>query len=135
MPIDRGVGRLARVSAEVTGADAGLLRDLTAMALAVPQLPKAKVAVDMYAALDLADGTRFEVRYKGPWDRYRALHDIVQKVKPEEVADASGRLMLTLSFADGIAPDGPALGEIRDVFVQLNPGAMTLTAEPLEAGA
>ncbi|MER3412006.1 MAG: hypothetical protein C4305_06735, partial [Thermoleophilia bacterium] len=129
---DRGLRRLARVSAEVTGAGAGLLRDLTAMALAVPQLPKAKVAVDMYAALDLADGTRFEVRYQGPWDRYRALHDIVQKVKPEELVDASGRLMLTLSFADAIAPDGPDLGGIREVFVQLNPGAMTLKAEPLE---
>ena len=79
-----------------------------------------------------AVATRFEVRYQGPWDRYRAIHDIVQKVKPEELVDASGRLMLTLSFADAIAPDGPDLGGIRDVFVQLNPGAMTLKAEPLE---
>jgi len=132
---DRGGGRLAWVSAEVTGAGAELLRDLTAVALAVPQLPKAKVAVDMYAALDLADGTHFEVRYQGPWDRYRALHDIVQKVKADELRDASGRLMLKLSFADGIEPDGADLGGIRDVFVQLNPGAMTLKAEPVEAGA
>jgi len=131
---DRGVGRLAWVSAEVTGAGAELLRDLTAVALAVPQLPKAKVAVDMYAALDLGDGTHFEVRYQGPWDRYRAFHDIVQKVKPDELADASGRLMLTLSFADGIEPGGSDLGGIRDVFVQLNPGAMTVKAEPMGAG-
>ncbi len=132
---DRGVARLSWVSAEVTGAGAELLRDLTAVALAVPQLPKAKVAVDMYAALDLADGTHLQVRYQGPWDRYRALHDIVQKVKPEELADASGKLQLTLSFADGTEPDGIDLSSIRDVFVQLNPGAVTLKAEPLEAGA
>ncbi len=119
----------------MTGAGAELLRDLTAVALAVPQLPKAKVAVDMYAALDLADGTHLQVRYQGPWDRYRALHDIVQKVKPEELADASGKLQLTLSFADGTEPDGIDLSSIRDVFVQLNPGAVTLKAEPLEAGA
>lgn len=129
---DRAVERLSWVSAEVTGEGAELLRDLTAMALAVPQLPKAKVAVDMYAALDLQDGTHLQVRYEGPWDRYRALHDIVQKVKGDELADASGKLQLTLSFPDGIEPDGMDLSGIRDVFVQLNPGAMTLKAEPME---
>jgi hypothetical protein len=132
---DRGIASLGWVSAEVTGAGAELLRDLTAMALAVPQLPKAKVTVDMFAALDLADGTHLQVRYRGPWDRYRPLHDVVQKVKPEELADASGKLQLTLAFPDGIATDGADLGGIRDVFVQLNPGAVTLRAEPLEAGA
>lgn len=129
---DRAVGRLSRLSVEVTGQGAELLRDLTAMALAVPQLPKAKVTVDMYAALDLTDGTHLEVRYEGPWDRYRALHDVLQRVKGDGLEDASGRLRLGLSFPEGIGSDGHELGTIRDVFVQLNPGAMTLRAEPVE---
>jgi len=129
---DRGVARLAWVSLEVTGTGTELRRDLTAIALAVPQLPKAKATVDMFAALDVADGSHLEVRYRGPWERYRPLHDIVQKVKPEELKDASGRLELTLAFPGGIEPDGADLGGMRDVFVQLNPGAVTLRAEPLE---
>jgi hypothetical protein len=130
---DRGVNRLGWVSLEVTGAGTELRRDLTAIALAVPQLPKAKATVDMFAALDVADGSHLELRYRGPWERYRPLHDIVQRVKPEELKDASGRLELTLAFPGGIEPDGADLGGMRDVFVQLNPGAVTLRAEPLEA--
>jgi hypothetical protein len=131
---DRGIARLAWISTEITGAGAELLRDLTAMALAVPQLPKARVTVDMYAALDLADGTHLEVRYQGPWDRYRSLHDVVQKVKPSELVDATGRLQLKLGFSDGIETEGSALAGIRDIFVQLNPGAVSLHAEPVEEG-
>ncbi len=130
---DRGVGRLASLSAEVSGVGAELLRDLRAMALAVPQLPKATVRVAMDAALDLSDGTRLQVRYEGPWERYRGLNDLVQRIKPEELADASGRLELNLAFGDGIGADGAELSGIRDVFVQLNPGAMRLRAEPVEA--
>lgn len=59
----------------------------------------------------------------------------MQKVESEELADASGKLQPTLSFADGIEADGIDLSGIRDVLVQLNPGAVTLRAEPLEAGA
>ena len=131
---DRGIARLGWISAEITGAGAELLRDLTAMALAVPQLPKARVTVDMYAAVDLADGTHLEVRYQGPWNRYHPLHDVVQKVKPEELRNASGKLQLTMRFPDGIEA-GSALAGIRDIFVQLNPGAVRLHAEPLEEGA
>ncbi len=130
---DRGVARLASLSAEVSGVGAELLRDLRAMALAVPQLPKATVRVAMDAALDLSDGTRLQVRYEGPWERYRGLNDLVQRIKPEELADASGRLELNLAFGDGIGADGAELSGIRDVFVQLNPGAMRLRAEPVEA--
>lgn len=132
---DRGVAALGSVSLEVTGSKAELLRDLRAMALAVPQLPKARVGVDAYAALDLADGTRFSVRYEGPWERYRGFHDLIQKVKEGELGDADGRLRLTLSFDGGLPVEGPDLSTIRDVFVQLNPGAMTLRAEPVEEGS
>lgn len=130
---DRRLDRLVSLSARVEGHGAELLRQLRAMALAVPQLPKATVTVDLHTALDLVDGTHLEVRYQGPWERYRAWHDVVQKVKPEELADASGDLRLTLSFPQGIGPDGRDLGDVRDIFVQLNPGAMTLEAEPMEA--
>ncbi len=126
---DQKIERLESLSAEVDGRGAEFLRALTAMALAVPQLGKAKVGVEMDAALDLTDGTQLEVRYTGPWDRYRPLHDIVARVKPEELQGASGTLRLRFAFSDGITIGGPHFDTLRDVFVQLNPGSVRLRAE------
>jgi len=131
---DRKVRAVASLSLEVQGSKAEFLRDLRAMALAVPQLPKATVSVDAYAALDLEDGTQFEFRYKGPWNRYRGFHDLLQKVKEDELRDATGRLELRLDFDGGLEVGGRDLSTIRDIFVQLDPGGMKLRAVPKEEG-
>ncbi len=127
---DRQAKRLRSLSAEIDAEKADLLGAFRTMALAVPQLPKAKVDVVMQATLDLRDATSLKVQFRGPWDRYRALHDAIQKTKPDDVSDATGHLKLVLSFPQGIDPHGPELETIRDVFVQLNPGAMTIEADP-----
>lgn len=131
---DLKVRAVASLSLEVEGSKVELLRDFKAMALAVPQLPRAAVFVDAYAALNLEDGTQFELRYKGPWSRYRGFHDLLQKVKEDELGDASGRLVLQLDFEGGLEVGGRDLSVIRDIFVQLDPGGMKLRAVPKEEG-
>lgn len=129
---DREIARIASLALEVQGDKAGLLRDFRAMALAVPQLPKGQVTVDAYAEIELDDGTSFTIRYEGPWTRYRNVHDLLQKVKDEELRDASGRLELRLTFDGGLELDGHDLVMIRDIFNELHPGEMKLRAVPAE---
>jgi hypothetical protein len=129
---DQKVERIRSLSLEVAGAGNEFLRDLIAMALAVPQLPKSTVKVAMNGAFDLTDGTHLKVNYAGPWERYRALHDIFSKAK-DATQNSSGSLVLRLEFEGGLGVDSPEMSQMKETFVQLNPGGMTVSAEPAEA--
>jgi hypothetical protein len=129
---ERGIPAIAGLSLRVEGSKAGLLKKLRTMGLAVPQFPKASVTVEAFAALDLDDGSHLELRYVGPWARYKALHDIVQHVKDNELRDGTGHLELRLAFDGGLDVEGPELGTIRDVLQQLDPGELVLRATPKE---
>lgn len=131
---DRGIEKVRTIELVAGGSKAGALRDLRATALAVPQLGKARVAVDARLVLRLQDGTDVRLEVRGPWERYRTFHDVIAKLKDEDVTDAEGSLRLTLTFDGGLAVDGPGLSMIRDVFVQLDPGRISLTAVPFEVG-
>ena len=130
--VDQGVAALGALKVAVEGSGAELLRSVQAMALAVPQVPRTSARVTMTCVLDLADTTHLQVSCRGPWERYRPLHDVLDRIKPDEVTDATGNLELTLRFEDPLDPAGTRMSEIRDVFVQLNPGVVRLTAEPAE---
>ena len=46
--------------------------------------------------------------------------------------NASGRLVLRLEFDGGLDAAGAEMGQIKETFVQLSPGGMTVSAEPVE---
>ena len=126
---EQGVPRIAALEIRTEGTGADFARDLLAVALVVPQLPKAEIRVSMSGAFDIDDGSHLKVEYSGPWARYREIHDVLQKAG-KGVTDASGYLALGLSFPTAIEVDGREVGDMRDTFTQLNPGKISIRAIP-----
>jgi len=83
--------------------------------------------VAMTGAFTLKDAAQLRIEFRGAWERYRPIHDIVQRSR-EDVADAEGRVEIELSFEDGLGVAGPELSSMKDIFVQLKPGAMSVSA-------
>jgi len=126
---EQSVPRISALEIRTEGTGAEFARDLLAVALAVPQLPKAEIRVSMSGAFDIDDGSHLKVEYSGPWTRYREIHDVLQKAG-KGVTDASGFLALGLNFPTAIEVEGRELGDMRDTFTQLNPGKMSIRAIP-----
>ena len=126
---EKSVPRIAALEIRTEGTGAEFARDLLAVALAVPQLPKAEIRVSMSGAFDIDDGSHLKIEYSGPWARYREIHDVLQKAG-KGVTDASGYLALGLSFPAPIEVDGLEVGDMRDTFTQLNPGKISIRAVP-----
>lgn len=126
---EKHIAKLSALEIRTEGAGAEFSRDLLAVALAVPQLPKAEIRVSMSGAFDIDDGSHLRVEYTGPWSRYREIHDVLQKAA-KGVTNASGHLALGLTPPSPIEADGREIGDMRDTFTQLNPGKLSLRAVP-----
>lgn len=126
---EKAVARITALEVRTEGSGAEFARDLLAVALAVPQLPKAEIRVSMSGVFDIDDGSHLRIEYTGPWARYREIHDVLQKAA-KGVTAASGHLALGLAFPNPIDADGKEVGDMRDTFSQLNPGKVSLRAVP-----
>lgn len=126
---DRKVEALAALRIRAAGVGRELKHDLQAIALAVPQLPKADRRVEVEGTFDLPDGDRLHIRFQGSWDRYRRLGDTVRKAAGE-AHSATGHITLRLTFRKPIKPTGAELGSIRDTFARINPGHVEVVATP-----
>jgi len=128
---ENAVGSIAAVEIRTDGGGAEFARDLLAVALAVPQLPKADIQVTMSGGFDYDDGAHLKIEFSGPWSKYRDLHDVIQKTT-KAITNAAGHLALGIRFPDPIKPDGRELSDMRDTFTQLNPGKVSLRAVPAQ---
>lgn len=126
---EKHVAEITALEVRTEGSGAEFARDLLAVALAVPQLPKAEIRVTMSGAFDIDDGSHLKVEFSGPWARYREIHDVIQKAN-KGVTNAAGHLALGLRFPTAVQPDGREVSDMRDTFTQLNPGKVSLRAVP-----
>ena len=129
---EREVTAVAQVTILAEGSGKEFVRDLGAVTLAVPQLPKAEVRVEMDAAFDLPDKSNLRVEYRGPWARFREIVNTARRVG-KEATDSSGHIRLQATFPEPVEPGGREIASMRDTFVALDPGRITLTAEPGQA--
>ncbi len=126
---ERKVSALTTVEIRAAGEGQELGLDLQAMALAVPQLPKADRRVEVEGAFDLPDSNRLRIEFQGSWDRYRRLNETVRKAA-KDARSAAGHITLRLTFPNPVDPTGTELGSIRDTFVRISPGHIRVVATP-----
>ena len=126
---DRKIRALGSLEIRAGGEGREFGQDLQAMALAVPQLPKAGRRVEVKAAFDLPGKDHLAIRFEGSWDRYRRFSDTVQRAARESES-ATGHITLRLAFPSPVDPTGSEIGSIRDTFAGINPGHVEVVAIP-----
>ena len=126
---DREIDRLGGIQVRAGGSDREFARDLQAMALAVPQLPKADIRVTVKGGFDLPGGDRLSLEFEGAWQRYRQINDAVLKAAKDASAGA-GHITVCLDFPSPVDAAGPEVGSIRDTFTRIDPGEVSVTALP-----
>ena len=126
---DRKIGNVAAVTIRAAGAGRELRRDIQAMALAVPQLPKGDKHVEVKGTFDLPGGDRLALEFDGSWNRYRQISDTVQKAA-KDAHSGTGHITLRLTFPSPVEPAGSEIGSIRDTFARINPGHVEVVATP-----
>ncbi len=129
---DAGAERIESLLIRIEGSDPDFRRRVEAIGLAVPQLPKAKAEFRLGAqvSLDLSDGSVLEVRFRGRWDRYRAVHDLLRGIKAEDVRQAAGEVEVEISFEKPLVLQEYEFQVIRDVFEQLVADRLEVEALP-----
>ncbi len=127
---EQKVSALTTVEIRAAGEGHELGLDLQAMALAVPQLPKADRRVEVEGAFDLPEDDRLQIKFQGSWDRYRRLNETVRKAA-KDARSATGHITLRLTFPNPVNPTGTELGSIRDTFVRISPGHIRVVATPV----
>ena len=131
---ERSITRLSSLTLRSGSSDTGFLRDLRAMSLAVPQLPKATVRVDMTGTFKLKDDGNLKVQFSGPWTQFRGINNTTQRTGKAST-DSTGHIQLTLTFPTDVEPGGKELSSIRDTLVNLKAGRLAITATPDEKKA
>ena len=126
---DRKIDSVAVIEIRAAGVGRELSHDLQAMALAVPQLPKATKRVAVKGTFDLPGGDRMSIEYDGSWDRYRQISGTIQKAA-KDADSATGHILLRLTFPSPVDPTGSEFGSIRDTFARINPGHVEVAATP-----
>ena len=126
---ERGVRRLASVDIRADGSDREFSRDLQAMALAVPQLPRATVRVELRGVIDLPEGDHLGIDFDGSWKRYRRIGDTILKVA-REAEKGTGHITVKVTFPGPVDPAGTEIGSIRDTFTRISPGRVRVIATP-----
>ena len=126
---ERNITRISGLTIRSDGGGHGFLRDLQAVAFAVPQLPKSKVHVDMEATFQLKEQGHLRVEFSGLWSQFREINNTTQRVA-KSALDSIGFIQLGLAFPISIDPSGREIGSIRDTLVRLKAGRLEITATP-----
>lgn len=130
---DRGLEALGVLRISVQGSDQEGARELRSLGLAIPQLGSGDYRVEVRVSAEYPDRDCLVVDFRGPWERYRRLKDVVDGLV-KEASRVEMRATLECRFADAGA--NPArLSEVRDVLRALDLGHLEVRAEPLESGS
>ena len=126
---ERSITRLQSLTVRSEGDGPGFLHDFQALTLAVPQLPKSELTVEMSSTFDLGEEARLQVKFSGPWSRFREINNTIQRTAKTAV-DSTGHVQIRLAFPVPVDPAGREMGSIRDTLNRLKAGRLVLTAVP-----
>jgi hypothetical protein len=124
---DAKISRITGVTLRVGGSGKEAANDARLLGLAIPQIGKAGVTVKQTMRCELGDDS-FEMSFDGSWDRYKQV-----KTLTDALGKQADKVQVSASFH--AAFDSPLeLGSnqfqaVRDVFVSLGFGKLTLDAE------
>ncbi len=126
---ERNLSKITALTVRSEGSGTEFLRDLQAVTFAVPQLPKAKVHVELTATLQLREEGFLRVEFSGPWSQFQEINNTTQRTAKTAV-DSTGHIQLGLAFATPISREGREINSIRDTFVRLKAGRLDINATP-----
>lgn len=124
---DAKMERLGTLTLAFEGSDKAGADEVVALGLAVPQLGRLRARVAQSLTLQFGPGDDLQVRFAGDWDRYKRLKAVTEPFAKEAVKLAA-RTTLELTFSDGLEPNGPGFGALRDVLVALGFGRIVAEA-------
>ncbi|MDR7416919.1 MAG: DUF499 domain-containing protein [Armatimonadota bacterium] len=130
---DRGLKTLGSLRISVQGSGQAGARELRSLGLAIPQLGPGTYHVELRVTAEFDGADRLLVDFRGPWERYRRLKDVVEGLLREASAIET-RATLECRFGDA-GCDAARLGEVRDVLRALDLGHVEVQAEPMEVGS
>ncbi len=128
---DQQINGLSGLEVRVGGTDREFVRDLEAMALAIPQLPKASVRLKVNGTFELPDDDQIRIEFDGSWKRYRQINQALLRVAKDANA-SSGRIVVRVSFPRTVQVSGSEMRSIRDTFTNISPGHVSVVALPGE---
>ncbi|MHB8289261.1 MAG: hypothetical protein ACYDEY_08505 [Acidimicrobiales bacterium] len=106
------------------------VKDLRALGIALPMLPKFQISVTVDINLEFAglgnDGA--EIKVTGPSIAYQAIEDAVLKLG-SLASDATGRAILELRHDYPMKVPGPEFEQIHKALTAVDPGEITVRAE------
>jgi len=126
---DRGTWTVSVLRIALEGDDVEGVRELRGLGLGVPQLGPGQHRMHVTATGEFANDDFVKLEFKGPWERYRELKDVLISML-ERAGRCHVRAELECRHPDGLSAE--ALAQIRDIFRHLELGRVRVTAEPKE---
>ena len=105
------------------------VKDLRALGMAIPMLPKFDISVVVDVDLEFANLREgAEIKLSGPSGAYQAVEDAVLALG-KAASDATGHIRLELRPAAPIPIPGPEFEQIHKALTSVDPGEITIRAE------
>ena len=105
------------------------VKDLRALGMAIPMLPKFEISVVVDVDLEFANLTEgVEIKLSGPSSAYQAVEDAVLALG-KAASDATGKIRLELRPMSPISVPGPEFDQIHKALTSVDPGEITVRAE------
>ena len=105
------------------------VKDLRALGMAIPMLPKFEISVAVDVDLEFANlGDGAEIKLSGSSSAYQAVEDAVLALG-KVASDATGNIRLEIRPSAPIPVPGPEFEQIHKALTSVDPGEITLRAE------
>jgi hypothetical protein len=129
------VAALQGLKLHFEGIGRGMADNLAAIGLAIPQMGKAEFGINLRLsiAFEPPPGERFELDFRGKWDRYKRFKQITDAFAREEVHSLHIDFTLLADFGRDVALGDLQLKTIQDVLTQMGMGPVKLDATPVYA--
>jgi len=124
---DQKVGVLSRLVIRLDGSGKTGAAEARSLGLAIPQLGKGQFVVEQGYTAEFGPSEYLRVDFKGSWDRYKRLKGVTDAFG-QEATKVVVTSVLKAEFSDGLTVDGPQFQTIRDVFVALEMGKLSVEA-------
>lgn len=105
--------------------------DARAIGLAIPQLGKGRYRVDQSMVAEFGPAENMTLIFSGYWDRYKRVKQLTDPFG-QEASKVTVTTTLHAEFPDGLDIESEQFQTMRDVFVQLGLGRLTVEAHQVE---
>lgn len=122
---DHDVKTISHLLIRVEGMGKDAARDIRSLGLAIPQMGKAQFQFDQRLVLEFDGGEKFQVEFRGSWDRYKRIKGVTDQLS-QEASNASCRMVVRADFEGGLSVGGDQFHTIRDVLDSLSMGKVVV---------